>query len=99
MGMEHINESMNQWSMKFPKGNTNESLKSMSSNGDVIYTENTADKLVKKFNAPGSRQFFLKCAWNLTPAFIWDTVEISQKKTIKKPLNYFVKVCSNKMSS
>ena len=64
----------------------------------VAYTEYVADKLVKIFNAPHSRQFFLKCAWNLSEDTIWSAVEDSRKKCVKNPIALFVFLCNNALS-
>lgn len=53
-----------------------------------------ADHLVQKFGAPGSRDFFCKCAWHMSEDEIWGTYEKAHKKGIKSPLKYFVTVCS-----
>lgn len=53
-----------------------------------------ADNLVRKFQAPGSRDFFCKCAWNMSEDEIWTTFEKAHKKGIQSPLKYFVAVCS-----
>lgn len=56
-------------------------------------TEFIADKLVKEYDAPTSRDFFLKCAWHLSEHTIWTAVEKSHRRGIKSPVKYFVKVC------
>lgn len=85
-----INESM-----------INDSLKSKSMindiNDDKERTEKIADDLVEEFNAPESRDFFLKVAWHLPTTFIWDKVKVSRSKRISSPLHYFVKICKNEM--
>lgn len=62
-------------------------------------TEYIATKLVRTFEAPQSYNFFLKCAWNLSEAFIWNAVEASQSKKVKSPIKYFVSCCHREMSS
>lgn len=59
--------------------------------------DNIADHLVRKFNAPGSRNFFCKCGWKLSEDDIWSTFEQAHNPRIKNPLKYFVTVCSIKM--
>lgn len=59
--------------------------------------EYDADKLVRTFNAPQSRKFFLKCIYHLSPSFIWETVEASQRKGVKTPVKYFNAACRNEM--
>ncbi|MBQ3306434.1 hypothetical protein IJH02_03305 [Candidatus Saccharibacteria bacterium] len=61
-------------------------------------TEMTADRLVEIFNAPQSRNFFLKCAWHLSEDQIWTAVENSQRKKIKSPVKYFVACCSKELA-
>lgn len=88
-----INDSMNN---EVPlKRNNNESL-----NNDtrVKHADYIADKLVKIYGAPGSRNFFLKCAWHLSENAIWTAVENSQKKTIRCPVRYFVAICNKAMN-
>lgn len=59
--------------------------------------DSVADYLVKKFNAPNSRNFFCKCAWKLSENDIWSIYEQSHKPSVKSPLKYFITVCSVKM--
>lgn len=61
----------------------------------VAYTEYVADKLVKIFDAPQSRNFFLKCAWNLSENTIWSAVEDSRKKCVTSPIALFIFLCNN----
>ena len=58
-----------------------------------------ADSLVKKFDAPTSRDFFCKCAWKLSENDIWCAYEQAHGKKIKSPLKYFVAVCNIKMGA
>lgn len=82
-----INESM-----RIPKRNLNESM--MGQRGRIMQTEYTANKLVKLFDAPQSRDFFLKCAWHLSEATIWDFADAARRPAIKNPTKYFVKCCA-----
>lgn len=98
MGYQRINESLT--SMKFPKrklNEINEINESMKGNQHrkISYTEYVADKLVKIFDAPQSRNFFLKCAWNLSEDTIWSAVEDSRKKSVNKPIALFIFICNN----
>lgn len=61
-------------------------------------TEMVADRLVEIFNAPQSRNFFLKCAWHLSEDQIWTAVENSQRPRIKSPIRYFVACCNKELS-
>lgn len=56
-----------------------------------------ANNLVRIYKAPDSRQFFLKCAWHLSEAFIMKTVEASTKPQIHSSLKYFVKSCHREL--
>lgn len=56
-----------------------------------------ADHLVFKFKAPGSRNFFCKCAWELSEDEIWSAYEKSHQPGIKTPLKYFITLCTIKM--
>lgn len=59
--------------------------------------DHIADHLVKKFQSPGSRNFFCKCAWKLSEDEIWSTYEQAHSEKIKSPLKYFISVCMIKM--
>lgn len=95
MGLEPINESLNQW--RFSKRIVNE-VNERPKISKVSKTEAIADKLVSTFNSPNSRNFFLKCAWHLSEDTIWTAVERSKRKGIASPVRYFVKYCSNAMN-
>lgn len=51
--------------------------------------------LMNKFDNPGGKLFYLKCAWNLSDEFIDWLVDYSSKKDC--PSRYFTKVASEKM--
>ena len=65
--------------------------------GKISKTDMIADRLVKKFGAPQSRRFFLKCAWHLSEAEIWDIAEASMSKKIQNHTAYFVRSCQNRL--
>lgn len=95
MGVKRISKVINDKSMineVFHKKNINEI--NDKSNAKVNYTEYVADKLVNIYNAPASRNFFLKCAWHLSENTIWSAVESSKGKAIKCPVRYFVSICN-----
>lgn len=97
MREQSINEIVNDSMKKFSKRKlieVNDSMKK-SKAPKVAYTEFVADKLVEIFNAPQSRDFFLKCAWNLSEDTIWSAVEDTRKKCVKSPIKLFVFLCSN----
>ena len=60
-------------------------------------TEEVADMLVEIFNAPSSRNFFLKCAWHLSEYQITQAINRSRLPNIKMPVKYFVRTCNNEM--
>ena len=57
-----------------------------------------AQKLIGKYNAPQSRNFFLKCIYHLTESDIENAVELSTQPWVKSPIKYFVRICSNKLN-
>ena len=57
-----------------------------------------ADHLVRKFQAPNSRNFFCKCAWKLSEDDIWTAYEQSHSPKVKYPLKYFITLCQIKLS-
>lgn len=58
-----------------------------------------ADHLVRKFKAPTSRNFFCKCAWNLSEDDIWTAYEQAHAPRIQFPLKYFITLCQVKIAS
>lgn len=96
MGIRRINESMktNDINEVLYKRTFNDINDSMSKSIKVGYTEHVADKLVKIYDAPKSRNFFLKCAWNLSEDTIWTAVEKSRKKGIECSVKYFIAICN-----
>lgn len=96
MGEQRIGELVNDKSMKILlKKNLNDKSLKESSTPKIAYVEYVADKLVKIFDAPQSRKFFLKCAWHLSEDTIWSAVEDSRKKEVKTPIALFVFLCNN----
>ena len=69
----------------------------MSVSSRAIKVDNIADHLVRKFNAPGSRNFFCKCAWKLSEDEIWTAFEQSHGPNVISPLKYFITLCMVKM--
>ena len=95
---QSINEIVNDSMKKFSKRKlieVNDRSMKRSKAPKVAYTEYVADKLVEIFNAPQSRDFFLKCAWNLSEDTIWSAVENTRKKCVKTPIKLFVFLCNN----
>ena len=96
MGIKSVGEIVNDESMKrLTKSKSND--KSMTGNKKykIAYTEHVADELVKVFDAPNSRKFFLKCAWHLSEDTIWSAVDDSKKRGVNSPIKLFVFLCSN----
>ena len=65
-----------------------------------VYVQGIADYYTRKFNAPGSRLFFLKCGWKLSQ----DTMACIYERATSKcsgtdALKYFIKACKSEMSS
>lgn len=54
-----------------------------------------ADELVRRFQAPESRNFFLKVAYRLSEDEIWTRFESAHNKRVLYPLRYFIKSCVN----
>ena len=54
-----------------------------------------ADLLIKKFNAPQCRLFFLKCIYHLPEYKIQQAIESSFRPNVKSHIRYFV-VCAKK---
>ena len=97
MREKSLNELVNDSSMRpFLKRPLNEKTMSKSAS-KISYTEYVADKLVKIYNAPKSRNFFLKCAWRLSEDVIWSAVEDSRKRGVDSPIALFIFICSNAM--
>ena len=69
----------------------------MAINNRAARVDRIADHLVRKFEAPGSRNFFCKCAWKMSEDEIWTTYEKAHGEKIKSPLKYFISVCMIKM--
>ena len=67
---------------------TAESKARLMINHKVQWVRNTANKLVEVFNSPQSRNYFMKVAWHLPEAQIWDVTEIALKKRV--PVSYFI---------
>lgn len=62
-----------------------------------MQVDNIADHLVRKFGAPNSRNFFCKCAWNLSEDDIWTAYEQAHGPKVNNPLKYFIALCQIKM--
>lgn len=95
MGIRSIND-INE-SMKISKRNLNESMIINDKSVKVRNTDYIADKLTKIYDAPQSRNFFLKCAWHLSEDTIWTAVENSHRKSVKSPVKYFVAICNREL--
>lgn len=98
MGLESI-QSMTSMRINeiFLKKNSMKSMINEKKSPKAMSTEVIADRLVEIFDAPQSRNFFLKCAWHLSEDQIWTAVENSQKPKVKSPVRYFVSCCSKEL--
>lgn len=99
MGLESIasltSMRINEISLK--RNSMNSMIINDKKSGKVRSTEMLADRLVEIFGAPGSRNFFLKCAWHLSEDQIWTAVENSQRSSVKSPIRYFVACCKKEL--
>lgn len=57
-----------------------------------------AERLLEKFKEPKSWKFYLKCAYHLSEATIWELVGLSLKPTVKCPNRYFVYLANKEMN-
>lgn len=80
--------------------NVNDNVKKANNKANERATrvDGIADHLVRKFNAPNSRNFFCKCAWKLSENDIWTAYEIANNPKVRSPLKYFITICQVKMS-
>lgn len=69
----------------------------MKASSKALRVDRIADHLVKKFEAPTSRNFFCKCAWKLSENDIWTAYEQAHGPKIKNSLGYFIALCQIKM--
>lgn len=74
------------------------SVKSNRAKAKARKVDNIADRLVEKFDAPGSRDFFCKCAWTLSEDEIWTIYEKVHRPGTRNALKYFIFLCQLKMS-
>lgn len=56
-----------------------------------------ADELIRRFEAPSFRPFFLRCGWHLSEADIWDIYEKAHNVRIKQPLFWFIRVAKTEI--
>lgn len=98
--MEAIGQTLDNVHWNFTSVKNNETLDNVKGGKTQkeLYTEQIARRLVEKFNAPSSYNFFLKCAWRLSEGFIWSTYESANRPDIKSPIRYFVAVCHKQMN-
>lgn len=71
----------------------------MSAKSKANRVDRIADNLVRKFKAPGSRNFFCKCAWKLSEDEIWTAYEKAHGPKVDAPLKYFITLCMIKMGN
>ncbi len=82
-----------QWNSS--KRNLNESMNN-DHNIRAKHAEQIANNLVRKFDAPNSYKFFLKCAYRMSENDIWTTYELSHKGRVRSPIRYFVASCAKR---
>lgn len=70
----------------------------MSAINRAARVDRIADHLVRKFDAPNSRNFFCKCAWKMSEDEIWTIYEKAHTPKVDCPLKYFIFLCTLKMS-
>ena len=71
----------------------------MATTSQIRRVDRIADTLVRKFDAPGSRDFFCKCGWKMSEDEIWAIYERVHRPDVKYPLKYFVFLCKMKFDS
>ena len=69
----------------------------MSASSRASRVHRIADHLVRKFEAPGSRNFFCECAWKVSEDEIWSIYEQAHGPKVKNSLGYFIALCQIKM--
>ena len=57
-----------------------------------------AEKLLQKLGEPKSWKFYLKCAYHLSEAQIWDFVALATRPSVKNPNRYFVFLANKEMN-
>lgn len=68
-----------------------------SSSGQFVQ-RSIAEKLLRKLGEPQSWKFYLKCAYHLSEAKIWEFVELSTRPNVKFPNRYFVYLANKEMN-
>lgn len=57
-----------------------------------------AEKLLQRLGEPKSWKFYLKCAYHLSEAQIWEFVDLATKPSVKSPNKYFVFLANREMN-
>lgn len=61
--------------------------------------EQKADALIRYFNAPNCREFFLKCIYHLTDDEIYKAMRSATRPYVNSPVKYFNKTCKQMLIS
>ena len=59
---------------------------------------NIAEQLLRRLKEPKSWKFYLKCAYHLSEARIWELVALACRPGIQHPNRYFVTLAIKEMS-
>ena len=62
-----------------------------------IKQRNIAEQLLRKLKEPKSWKFYLKCAYHLSEARIWELVELACRPSVEHPNRYFVALALKEM--
>lgn len=68
-------------------------------NLSAYQAEQKADALIRFFNAPNCREFFLKCIYHLTEDEIYKAMQNATRSYVNSPVKYFNKTCKQIMIS
>ena len=100
-GTASINEIIGSMKNKFTYSSMNNVSNDNNSHSKISpdLAEFKAQRLVEKYNAPQSRNFFLKCVYHLSEGDIQEAVDMSMQPWVKCPVKYFVRVCCSKFDS
>lgn len=99
-GYFNDNESMKFTKSKHSMNNDNDRGKRRRGCGKLSpeAAEARAEYLVKKFNAPHCRKFYLKCVYHLSESQIANIVESTERPQVKMPVRYFNAVAKQKLT-
>lgn len=96
MGKASSSMILNETSYKEVSLNLNDKSKTCGKLGiSTEVADRRADLLIKKFDAPQCRLFFLKCIYHLPEYKIQQAIEAAFRPCVKSHIRYFV-VCAKK---